>query len=276
MPKVRVVKASADNKRIEIRLVDAAVAYTRISTENQYDGWGLEAQERAVRDYCEKNGIECVKVFKEQISGATEFEHRDEYKAMVDYCTEQGIGRIIVAKLDRVARDIMVQESIIKQVMGMGVELISVCEPDLCSTDHTRKMIRQMLGVLAEWERGTITYRMRGGRIERAHRGERATGSLALGYRTEKVNGRKQTVVDADEAAIVQRIHQMYKDGTSMRRIADTLNDEDVKTKRGGKWHASTVKYILDNSTYQGIVTYNVGGASAITSTNELLRVVGA
>jgi hypothetical protein len=47
-------------------------------------------------------------------------------------------------KVDRLARDLMVQEHIIQDMQRRGITLISVAEPDLCSDDPTRKLLRQM------------------------------------------------------------------------------------------------------------------------------------
>jgi hypothetical protein len=38
----------------------------------------------------------------------------------------------------------------------------------------------------------------------------------------------------------------------SLRAIAEELNVEGVPTQRGGDWHASTVRYILQNPKYDG------------------------
>jgi site-specific DNA recombinase len=62
--------------------------------------------------------------------------------------------------------------------------------------------------------------------------------------------------VDPDEAQTIRRIYAMRQQGMSYRVIADVLNSEGIPTKRGGKWYAGTVRYILDNPKYRGAVEY--------------------
>ena len=58
-------------------------------------------------------------------------------------------------------------------------------------------------------------------------------------------------VPDPAEQQLVQRIHQMYADGASLRRIAETLNTEGITGKSGGRWYASTVRHVLRNELYE-------------------------
>ena len=72
---------------------------------------------------------------------------------------------------------------------------------------------------------------------------------VPFGYRIEG----SQLVIDADAAAIVQRIFAEFTRPhfhTGLSEIAHDLNVDAVPTQRGGKWHASTIKYILANATY--------------------------
>ena len=50
---------------------------------------------------------------------------------------------------------------------------------------------------------------------------------------------------DASEQTVVTRIRELRASGMTLQEIADYLNDESVATKRGGRWHPSTVTYIL-------------------------------
>ena len=72
---------------------------------------------------------------------------------------------------------------------------------------------------------------------------------VPFGYRDEG----SRLVIDAEAAAVVQRIYSEFcrpyiRAGLS--EIATGLNEDGIPTQRGGRWHASTVRYILGNSIY--------------------------
>ena len=58
------------------------------------------------------------------------------------------------------------------------------------------------------------------------------------------------------QAAVVLRIIELHRNGLSLHTIATVLNDEGRFSKRGGRFYPSTVRYILDNPKYRGLVEY--------------------
>lgn len=254
-----------------------AVGYPRVSSDSQVDGYGLDAQERTIRGYANANGysIAADAIFREEgVRGKTDDDHRDAFKAMLAYIDVNGVTTVIVAKLDRVARDLMVQETIIGKLRLRGVKLISVAEPDLCSDDPTRVMLRQFMGAIAQWDAAMISRRLKSGRIERAHKGERAVGARPYGYRTVKDDHNKRTTVKDDvQAETIRYIFQARKRGLSLRAIAGALNEQGVKPLRANAFAAGTIKAILDNPAYHGDLRYTVDGQT-IESRNETMKIV--
>jgi DNA invertase Pin-like site-specific DNA recombinase len=118
------------------------------------------------------------------------------------------------------------------------------------------RLFLQMIGSFSEFERALITERLREGRRSKAEDGGHAAGEIPFGY-CKNADGE---LVLSDHAETVRRIFQMRDDGTTLREIADTLNDEGVPTKRGGEWYASTVSYILKNDKYKGFMRHEIGG----------------
>lgn len=94
-----------------------------------------------------------------------------------------GVRTVIVEKLDRLARDLMVQESVIADLRKYGFELISVHEPDLMASDPTRVLSRQMLGALAQYDKGQIVVRLRGARLRKKAQTGRCEGRKPHGFR---------------------------------------------------------------------------------------------
>jgi DNA invertase Pin-like site-specific DNA recombinase len=81
------------------------------------------------------------------VPGATELNDRPALVAMLEALAADGVRLVLIEKLDRLARDLMVQETIIGDLQKRGFRLISVGEPDLLKNDPSRKLMRQIFGV---------------------------------------------------------------------------------------------------------------------------------
>jgi len=231
------------------------LGYCRVSTDNQKDDKTITYQQDAIRQYALDNGIEILQMFSDEgVSGS--LEHRPGLaKLLYELEHNPNIEGIIIHKLDRLARDIVIQENLIKTFQNLGKRIISTLEPDLDSNDATRKMIRQMLGVIAEYEKALITLRLSAGRISKASTGGFAGGGVPLGYSVNKET--HSLIINEKEAATVKKIWYLkrYKQ-LSYEKIAKTLNEENITTKTGKRWSAQAVFYIMKNPTYRGKINY--------------------
>lgn len=165
---------------------------------------------------------------------------------------------MLIFKLDHLARDLYIQEHLIKKLEGLKKELISIKEPDLDSKDPMRKAFRQFMGIVAELEKAFIVMRLSGGRIHKARKGGYAGGGAALGYVVKD----KALSIEETGAETVRTIFDMSREGMSLRAIARALNDRGIPTARGGRWYAGTVGYMLSNGLYKGIYGYKGETAS--------------
>jgi site-specific DNA recombinase len=231
------------------------IAYCRVSTDNQKEEGTIRLQVDAIKEYCQKKGYELVSVFKDEgVSGG--LENRPALASLLNYLEgEEGkqIGAVIVWKLDRLARDLYIQEHLIKKLELLEKRLISTKEPDLDSNDPMRKAFRQFMGIVAELEKAFITMRLSGGRIQKAKQGGYAGGGVALGYLT-KEKELQPTQAEVDTIKMIFALKK--KNRLSINEIARRLQGEGYQTKRGGSWYASTVAYILKNPIYKGFYEY--------------------
>ena len=215
-----------------------AFAYLRVSGRGQIEGDGFKRQEIAIRAYAEAHGLKVSKVFREEgISGTSELHGR---KALLELLAKQANGAqiVLIEKLDRLARDLMVQENLIADIQKRGFRLISVAEPDLLENDPTRKLMRQIIGAICEYEKQMIVLKLRGAR-------ERAKAQHG------KCEGRKLYGFRAGEADVIAQMKALRESGTSFRQIATVLNAERIKTRTTGKrWYGSAVSQILCRSTH--------------------------
>src|SRR5215207_8964794 len=121
------------------------------------------------------------------------------------------------------------------------------------------RTIFAILAGMAENERFAIRDRTAGGRAEKAAKGGFAGGPAPYGYERDGQGG---LIVVPQEAAIVRRMFALKANSLTFQAIADQLNAEDVRGRRGGRWHAKSVSYVLDNPKYRGSIdTYFAGPA---------------
>lgn len=227
-----------------------AIGYVRVSTDRQADeGQGLDVQEAAIRRYCRQAGLRLDGLCQDVLSGTTSLDHRPGLGAVVDALRHGEPRVIVVRQLDRLARDLIEQEQIIREIRRLGGDVVTTApgeshyledDPD----DPSRKLIRQVLGSVSEYERAMISLRMRNGRAHKRARGGYADGPPPYGWRAEGGN----LVADPFEQEVVQAIVAMRgRDRLSYREIAKRLNADGVSAKRGGRWHPATVSRIADN-----------------------------
>lgn len=241
------------------------IAYCRVSTTNQKEEGTIEIQENAVAEFCKQYNHELVKLFKDNgVSGG--LEDRPGLAEMFSFLeSKEGkkIESVVIWKLDRLARDLYIQELLVRKFEQLNKTLISTKEPDLSSGDPMRKAFRQFMGIVSELEKSFITMRLSGGRMNKARKGKYAGGSVALGYNAVD----KELIQSSEEVKTVIGIFRMKRNNhLSINEIARRLNAEGQKTKRGGRWYASTVSYILNNPIYKG----NYGYRNIATQRDDL------
>ena len=223
-----------------------AFAYLRVSGKGQIDGDGFTRQLTAIKAYAAKNDIKIVRVFREEgVSGTKELENRPALLELLTALHSNGIRLVMVERLDRLARDLMVQETIIGDIRKNGFELVSVSEPDLLQDDPSRKLMRQIFGAIAEYEKTMIVIKLRGARVRQKAKTGHCEGAKPYGH-------------FEGEGRVIERMKALRAEGMSFDRIAETLNEEGVKPRRAAqrkqgavkpqrveRWHGLTVNKIL-------------------------------
>lgn len=203
----------------------------------QVEGDGFPRQLAAIKSYAAAQGIKLARVFEEKgISGTHELADRPALLEMLEALAADGVKLVLIEKLDRIARDLLVQETIIGDLRKRGFELVSVMEPDLCSTDPSRVLMRQIFGAIAEYDRAMIVAKLRGAR----QRMKAKTGSC---------EGRKPYGHYDGESEALERMRALRAEGLGYDRIAEVLNSEGLKPRAGVRWWGKTVNNILSSAT---------------------------
>jgi DNA invertase Pin-like site-specific DNA recombinase len=210
-----------------------AFAYLRVSGKGQVDGDGSPRQKAAISAYADAHGIRIKQWFQEEgVSGTKDLENRPALQELMIALHSNGVRTVLIEKLDRLARDLMIQESVIADFQRSGFQLISVKEPDLCSDEPTRVLLRQMMGAFAQYERSMIVLKLRSARQRARIRDGRCEGRKPFGERE-------------GEQDIIARIQKLADRGMNYTEIADKLNAEGLPTRANGQWFPATVSRIL-------------------------------
>jgi DNA invertase Pin-like site-specific DNA recombinase len=210
-----------------------AFAYLRVSGRGQVDGDGFTRQLGKIQAYAAANGLELLEVYREKaVPGKTEWESRPAWVEMLDRIVHNGVRTILIEKLDRLARDILVQEHIIADLRKRGVDLISAEEPDLCRDDPTRNLMRQIMGAIAEYDRCMIVLKLRGARQRTKAKDGRCEGRKPYGFYP-------------GELAVLTFMRERAEAGETPTQIARALNEKCWKPRGSGEWHPYAVSRIL-------------------------------
>ena len=210
-----------------------AFAYLRVSGRSQVDGDGFPRQIAAIRSYAKQHDIRVVKMFREEgVTGTRETMDRPAWIEMMTALHGDGVRVVIIEKLDRLARDLMIQEATIADLRKHDFELVSVQEPDLMANDPTRVLMRQLMGAVAQYDKSQIVAKLRGARQRMKAKEGRCEGAKPYGH-------------FEGEDAVIERMKALRADGLGFDRVAAQLNAEGVKPRRGVRWHGLTVNKIL-------------------------------
>jgi DNA invertase Pin-like site-specific DNA recombinase len=216
-----------------------AFAYMRVSHRTQVDGDGFPRQLTAIRSYAQAHDYTLSHVYREEgVSGTTELENRPALQDLLTALYSNGVHTVIIEKLDRLARDLMVQETIIADFRKKGIELVSVAEPDLCSNDPSRVLVRQIFGAIAQYEKAMLVMKLAGARQRVKARDGRCEGDKPYGAHP-KYPG---------EPEVIEQIRALRGQGMGLDSIAVRLNDEGVNSRRGVKWYPMTVSWVLQRA----------------------------
>ena len=228
-------------------------AYIRVSTDGQCseDSYGLEVQKNQIIEYCAENNMNIIKWFSDE--GESGAKYRPGFDEIVfGEVSNPPFEAVIVAKSDRVARDINIYFAYQGLLLRKNIELISICE-DFGQFGVFANLLKAFTITMAEIERDNITKRTSCGRRAKASKGGYAGGRAPMGYKIVD----RRLVINEEEAEIVRFIFDRKFSGKTMLSTVDALNNAGYRTRNGKEFVISTVQSIWNNErTYRGEYKY--------------------
>ena len=230
-----------------------AVCYIRVSTEEQSrNGVSLAAQEETLKAYCLLQKLEIVSIIREEgVSAGKPLATRPGGKELLRLIAKKKASHVVGYKLDRLFRNAedALNQSRAWDAAGVALHLVDMGGTAINTGSAMGKMFFTMVAAFAELERNLIAERTASALRHKKENGQ-VYGTTPLGYIRQGNN----LVADEKELEVVAQVKQWRGEGLTLRLIADRLNGQRIPTKKGGKWHASTVKYLLENNLYREAV----------------------
>ena len=220
-----------------------ALGYARVSTMEQLKGLGLEIQEAAIKACAQREGLRLVgQPYRDEgISGANGLDTRHGLKAAFAALGAGDADCLVVYRLDRLARDLILQETWVERLREQGTPVVSATEVVDCDTDDpTRVLIRQVLGAISQYDRAVIRGRMESGLEAKRAAGGFCGGRPPYGFRAEN----RELVVNPDEQKVIALARTLSKQGKSLRQIIAVFDAQDIKP-REGTWRPTSISRLL-------------------------------
>jgi DNA invertase Pin-like site-specific DNA recombinase len=247
-----------------------AIIYARFSSDQQRET-SIVDQERVCRGRADQLGCEVIEVVADSaVSGSVKVSQRNGGSHLLALARAGVINLIILEGLDRLSRDLVEQETVVRRLEHWGIRLVGVADGYDTLSGQVRKLARGVRGLINETYLEDLRHKVHRGLVGQIKRGY-SPGLKCYGYSSvvAETNARGEPlgyrlVVNEEQAQIVRRIFRDFVDGKSCTTIAHELNAEGVPSPSRKGWHMMTIygnrKFnhgMLRRTLYAGVLTWN-------------------
>ena len=239
-------KAAREKKKIRV------AAYCRVSTDSDEQMISLDAQKAHYESYIKLNDEwEYAGLYYDEGISGTKVDARSGLLSMLSDCEDGKIDLIITKSISRFARNTTDCLEMVRKLIDLGIYIIFEKEKIHTGSMESELMLSILAG-LAESESVSISQNSKWSIRKRFEKGTFIISYPPYGY--DNVDG--EMVIVPEQAEIVKEIFASCLAGNGTYTIAKRLNDRGIPTKKGGKWHGSTINGILTNEKYTGDVIF--------------------
>ena len=224
----------------------SVVGYVRVSTEQQAgEGVSLDAQRTKIRAYAVAMDLELVDVCEDAGLSAKSLARPGLASALAMLEGGKASG-LVVVKLDRLTRSVRDLGELVDRYFASRFSLLSLSD-SIDTRTASGRLVLHVLGAVSQWEREATAERTRDALAQLRADGVRL-GAEPLGWRRSELadaRGHRSYEDVAPESATLRRVLELRREGRSIPEIVAALIVEGHRTKRGRRWHATTVQRIL-------------------------------
>ena len=229
-----------------------AIAYARYSSDRQREE-SIDAQIRAIKDYCEKENIKLVAIFTDEAQSGKSSE-RDNFQEMITGIIKDryNIDYVLVHKFNRFARNQYDSAIYKKKLKEKGVKVVSVTQ----KIDDTPEgaMMERFLEAMDEYYSANLAAEVRKGLRENALKGKIHGGVVPFGFDVDE----NMNYVPNKDAAIVRRIFEDIAAGVPKAKVVERLNAEGIRNSKGKQFCTRILYDMLRNEKYIGNYIYTI------------------
>ncbi len=184
--------------------------YARVSTERQ----AVDMQLSELRDYVQRAGW---KVYREFVDEGYTGKNtaRPAFKEMIDEARRRKFDVLLVWKLDRLSRSLKDLIGTLDELGHLGIDFISY-DNKIDTSSPTGKLVFQIIGAVAEFERDIISERVKAGLRNARRKGKRL--------------GRPPV-----SPMVIEKAKKLRKEGLSYRKIGKRLGISEGMVRKGLK-----------------------------------------
>ena len=225
--------------------------YARFSSDNQRTE-SIDAQLRAMEDYCRQHNYTIVETYIDEAKSATS-DRRPSFQQMIADSAKGSFNILLVHKLDRFARNRYDSAIYKRELKKNGVHVYSVLE----NLDNSPEsiMLEAILEGMNEYYSQNLAREVMKGMKENAMQCKHTGGKPPLGYDVDPIT--RRLVINEKEAECVKLIFSMYVEGHGYSEIIATLHAKGYTTKNGNPFRKNSMLSILCNAKYNGTYIYN-------------------
>lgn len=232
--------------------LQVVAAYVRVSADGEEMMHSLQAQ---ISYYTELINNTAGWVFggifiDEAVTGTQVM--RPGFQRMLEDCRQGKIHRVITKSISRLARNTVLLHATVRELRELDVDIFFE-ENNLHSLSHEGDFMLSILASMADEESRIVSentkWRIRGDFAE-----GNPNNNTILGYRLVDKGDHKEYAIEPKEALLVKYIFTSFLGGAGCITIARTLHEFGAKTRLGNAWGESTVRKILRNEKYTGLL----------------------
>ncbi len=228
-----------------------AVAYCRFSSDNQRQE-SVMAQERAIREYCERNSFVLIRTYADEAMTGTN-DKRERFLQMIEDSKTCEFDSVIVHKLDRFSRDRYDTAFYKRELRKNNVALFSVLENIDGSPESI--ILESVITGMAEYYSKNLAREVMKGMRESAYQCLHVGGKPPFGYRVNPETRKYE--IEEHEAEGVRLIFSSVLEGKGYDQIIRELNARGFRTKNGKTFGKNSIHEILRNEKYRGVYVFN-------------------
>ena len=228
-----------------------AVLYARFSSDNQREE-SIEAQLRAMHEYCSRNSIVIIHEYCDRAKSATT-DDRPEFLKMIAASREGNFDFAIVHKLDRFSRNRYDSAYYKRELKKNGVQLLSVLEQMDDSPESI--ILESVLEGMSEYYSKNLAREVMKGMRESAMDCRYIGGWIPYGFRVDPQTHRY--IINDYEAEAVRMIFRDVADGCGYNVVLNKLNSMGYRTRLGNTFSKETLYEMLRNEKYNGVYVFS-------------------